>query len=324
MSGSIFQTLFLDMDIDYILFIQSIREFFGSSLDGFFMAVSDVVNYAYVMIGVVYWGISKRYGSLLIFSFGYNRLANGLLKQTVCAYRPWVRSDAVHPVRAAVGPASGYSFPSGHTTNAMVMFGTPFALKHIGAAVKIFCIFLIVLIAFSRNYLGVHTPQDVIFAILVGALMIYLAAKTMDYVDRKPSNDILVALTGIAITLLIGVFVMAKQYPMDYLADGTLIVDPEPMKDDTLNFLSATIMAFAGWIVERRLIKFKMEATTMRRLARIGWGLLGYMLFQTALVPFLRSSLSVRTAIIVISAARMFYIMILFPLLIRIFEGKEK
>ncbi|MBQ0080947.1 MAG: phosphatase PAP2 family protein [Alistipes sp.] len=311
------------MDIDYLLFIQNIRGYFGTSLDSLFMALSDVVNYAYVMIAVIYWGISKRFGTVLLFSFAYNRLANGMLKQTVCAYRPWVRSSAIHPVKAAVGPASGYSFPSGHTTNAVVMFGAPFTVKGIGIAAKFFCIFMIAIIAFSRNYLGVHTPQDVIFAIIVGALMVFLASKTVSYVEKHPSSDILVALFGVVLTLLCTLFIMTKGYPMDYGADGKLIVDPEPMKDDTLNFFSATIMVFIGWIVERRLIKFRMTGTTYRRLVRVCWGLLGYMIFQTVLVPILWNSLDVRLAIISISALRMLYIMVLFPLLIRIFEGKE-
>ena len=59
--------------------------------------------------------------------------------------------------------ATGYSFPSGHTMSGTSTYGTTIAMqrkKRKGAAV--FCGVMIALTGFSRNFLGVHTPQDVV------------------------------------------------------------------------------------------------------------------------------------------------------------------
>ncbi|MFR6582359.1 MAG: phosphatase PAP2 family protein [Ruminococcus sp.] len=56
--------------------------------------------------------------------------------------------------------ATGYSFPSGHTTRATAMFGGSglwfMEKKHSVVAGLLFV--LVFLTMFSRNYLGVHTP----------------------------------------------------------------------------------------------------------------------------------------------------------------------
>lgn len=71
-------------------------------------------------------------------------------------------------VEAARADATGYSFPSGHTQNIVGTTASIFASRK-ETWVRIVCIVLMVLVPFSRMYLGVHTPLDVGVAFLTAA-----------------------------------------------------------------------------------------------------------------------------------------------------------
>src|SRR5699024_7951222 len=73
----------------------------------------------------------------------------------------------------------GYSFPSGHTMYAVSLYGITltlvwFKLKSIGEQIFLTIIisFIIVTIALSRIYLGVHYPSDIIGAIFMSNFII--------------------------------------------------------------------------------------------------------------------------------------------------------
>jgi undecaprenyl-diphosphatase len=88
-----------------------------------------------------------------------------LIKALVARARPY---DAVPGLEILVAPLSSYSFPSGHANSSFaaaialaLAFGRRGALAYIPA----------VLIAFSRCYVGVHYPSDVLAGMLVGTLV---------------------------------------------------------------------------------------------------------------------------------------------------------
>ena len=115
------------MDIDFLLFLQGLRDFTAGVLDDLFVQFSVFGEpfYALILMGILYWCISKSMGVFVLMGWGFGRLANGFLKITFCAYRPWIRDARVKPLEAVVAKATGYSFPSGHTTNDTAVFGGP-------------------------------------------------------------------------------------------------------------------------------------------------------------------------------------------------------
>lgn len=90
----------------------------------------------------------------------FGTLANQFLKITCRVPRPWALDPDFAIVEAARAAATGYSFPSGHTQNAVGTFGA-IALQTKQRWVRWACIALLLLVPFSRMYLGVHTPLDV-------------------------------------------------------------------------------------------------------------------------------------------------------------------
>ena len=68
--------------------------------------------------------MDKRWGYIFLTNHWFGELVNGVIKLTVCAYRPWIRSDLIEPAGDSKMAATGYSFPSGHTRTATTNYGT--------------------------------------------------------------------------------------------------------------------------------------------------------------------------------------------------------
>lgn len=263
------------MDLDYLLFLQGVREGLPGFVTQFFVAVSAIAASAVLVLVpcFIYWCLDKRGGQFLVFSFALASTCNQLVKSIACVYRPWVRSPAIRPVEAALPEATGYSFPSGHTqVAASVVGGLGYHYRKRWPALFVGCWVLVALVALSRNVLGVHAPQDVLVAITESVIIILLVDPLLRWVDDKDGRDAIVAVAGVAITLAFLVFCILKEYPVDYDATGAVLVDPKAMVVDCYKSAGASLGAFAGWFLERRLVGFETNA-------RAGWRRHGLRLF---------------------------------------------
>ena len=87
------------MDIEILLSLQQFRNGAGGFLTDFLnkMTFLGELNTAIVLMAIIYWCVSKDIGSYLLMGWSGNRLVNGVLKVTVCAYRPWIRDPRIVP-----------------------------------------------------------------------------------------------------------------------------------------------------------------------------------------------------------------------------------
>ena len=152
------------MDIQYLLWLQELRNATGGIFNEFFNALSKIaVDVLPFLPFFIFWCVDKKWGYRYLVTFGLGNMANGIIKLTACAYRPWIRSDLIEPAGDSKVAATGYSFPSGHTTEATSVYGTTIAWQYKKRKwLAVLCGVLLALTGFSRNFLGVHTPQDVI------------------------------------------------------------------------------------------------------------------------------------------------------------------
>ena len=245
------------MDIEYLLLLQNWREATGNFLTPFLEWISIFsIRWLLIIPVIIYWCINKRDGLYSFASYGVSRLINGVSKLTVCAYRPWIRDARVIPARDAIKSATGYSFPSGHVMNAAPVYTSVAVLyrKKI-PFITFLCCLGIFLTAFSRNYLGVHTPQDVVIGALLGIFAVYLTGKIFAYLYKNPEKENRIILLGLIICAAAVAYVKLKPYPMDYI-DGKLIVDPKKMINDFFGDLGLFAGVLIGRYLEKTFIKF--------------------------------------------------------------------
>lgn len=194
------------MDIEYLLFLQKIRELLGGALDTFMLkaTVLGEPTITFLLLAFVYWCVDKRIGQAMALNVSVACTWNQFIKWKCRIDRPWVRDERIMPVQKAIAGAGGYSFPSGHTTRAAAVWGTLGALlwKSKERTVSVLCGIILLVIAFSRNYLGVHTPQDVLVSLLAGGILIFFMEKVLCWAEKGKNRDMIVAGIGCLVCFL--------------------------------------------------------------------------------------------------------------------------
>ncbi len=312
------------MDIDILLILQEFRNGAGACLTDFMTKMSFIgeMNTVLIITALIYWCADKEFGKYLLMGWSGNRVVNGLLKVTACVYRPWIRDVRIVPDKDALALATGYSFPSGHSMNAASLFGGGAIRKELSKGLRITLGIFVVLIAFSRIFLGVHTPQDILVGAGAGLLVMWLTGKLLAWVDKNPGKDILVACIGIAAAVAIAVFAAVKSYPMDYNEAGELLVDGAKMANDTYKGVGWCVGFLLGWILEKRFVGFSTDVPMITRITRLATGLLSYYAVSLILNPLLKSLIPGVGGTVTTCFIQMFYVTFVFPLCIKHFERK--
>lgn len=313
------------MDLQYLLWLQGLRESLSGALDGFFLLVSQLgkAELPMAVTLIVYWCFSRELGQRLLFCLNGSDLFNNVLKLSCCVYRPWVRETALRPVEKALSTATGYSFPSGHSSKAGAFFGSLGIAGKKRRWVPWVCGVVILLVMFSRNYLGVHTPQDVLTGAAVGLLCAFLLPCLLRWAEKGPNWDLLAAGIGAALCGLSVWYVLAKSYPADLAADGSLLVDPVKMQKDFFLSAGAVLGMLAGWLLEGRKVRFTTDCGWGVKLFRLLSGLLiGFAGFYTLLRHWLQNALGTNFGAMLGVALAMFYLVGLHPMLFTWVEKK--
>ena len=129
--------------------------------DAVFSAVTHLGEETVFMVAaiLIFWCVSKQEGYYLLLMGFFGTVVNQFLKLLFRIPRPWVRDPDFTIVESARAQATGYSFPSGHTQNAVATFGG-IARSTRRPWVRWACVAVLLLVSFSRLYLGVHTLID--------------------------------------------------------------------------------------------------------------------------------------------------------------------
>ena len=307
------------MDINILFALQDFRNGVGAFLSDFFskMTFLGELTTAMVLMAIIYWSVSKDFGSYLLMGWNGNRLVNGVLKVTACAYRPWIRDARIVPYGNSMTTATGYSFPSGHTMNAASTYGGVAVRRNMPKALRVAMGLTVVLVAFSRIFLGVHTPQDILVGAIAGTVVMVLAARLMAWVEAHPGKDWLVACVGLALAAAVAVYAAVKPYPADYNAEGKLLVDGAKMAKDTFKGVGWCAAFLVGWVLERRFVGFTTDIPMAQRVTRAAIGLLSYYAVSLILVPLVNGWIGGPVGTLISCFIQMLYISFCFPWLCR-------
>jgi undecaprenyl-diphosphatase len=149
---------------------------------------SGAVVVALVVIAfVIFWRTGRwQYGIGMAVSVLGSLAVAEVVKYVVARARPPLYLHAV--------VETGYSFPSNHATVAMALYGffiyaawraarTPWR----SPLIILLCA-IILLVGFSRIYLGVHYPSDVVAGYAIGFIFAWVGARTTQRLLRNPKR----------------------------------------------------------------------------------------------------------------------------------------
>ena len=244
----------LELQKPIMLFFQSIRVPAG---DIFAKAVTYCGDapVAILVLLLGYWCVDKRLG----FAFGGTLLpANfsmNILKVIFRVPRPWVQyPDELECILPST--ATGYSFPSGHSTTSGALWGTAYKFSK-KQWLKILSIILIILVPVSRVYLTCHWPMDVIVGTALGLSFSLILSKKMYalYDDEKHFGKVavIIATTTGAVGIVTAI-----------LLEGGAI-EALLWKD----LMETAIMCsglFLGAFLEKNKVNFKVPSTIKKKI----------------------------------------------------------
>lgn len=242
--------------MDYLLWLQKIREALGPVFENLLNGISYLSTIAVFVLLVVYWCFHKKTGKFALLCYGIGQTLNQSIKAVCCVQRPWILNELIKPSEKAIKSATGYSFPSGHSESSFAAYGALVFKKFGKTPMAIGLIIMIGLIGLSRNFLGVHTLQDVLAGFAVGFISIvavYLLEKHQCCYDER--NVSLISLAGV---VAVSVYVLKKGYSGS--EDQALLMQKDAMK--AYGFMAGSIIAF---FLERRYVRFKTEEMNRRK-----------------------------------------------------------
>lgn len=216
---------------------------------------------------VVFWCVSKWEGYYLMTIAFCGTVLNQFLKLICRVPRPWVRDPNFTIVESARAEATGYSFPSGHTQNAIGIFG---GMARWGGRrwVRLGLTALALVIAFSRMYLGVHTPADVGVSLVLAAALVLGLYPLMRRAQEKPRYMGYVLAAMLVVSGAFVVFVEAYGFSADTDAENLASGIGNAWK-----MLGAVAGMTLAWLLDRRYIHFETQAVWWVQVIKVAVGM---------------------------------------------------
>lgn len=260
----------------FLYFLESIRNPF---LDWFFATVTHLGEEIYfLLIAIIFfWCVSKREGYYILMTGLVGTVVNQVAKLFFRVPRPWVLDKEFNIVESAREEATGYSFPSGHTQNVAGTYGAVASAKP-GKIRTAICVTVIALVAFSRMYLGVHTPLDVIVSLLIGLVLVLVLRPLFSTEERfKRSMPWIV---GASVLLSIGLLA----YVIAISGDTSL--DPHNYQSGLKNactLLGCTAGLVVVHIIDSKFINFGTDGRWYAQVIKLVLGLIGIIAIKSGL-----------------------------------------
>ena len=183
--------------------IKAIQEFQGPLVNTVFLVITSLgsgILFLFVL-PFLFWCVDYRLGLRVTLLCSVSAFCNFSLKDLFAQPRPFDLDPSV-----ALTTARGYGLPSGHSQGSLVLWGS------IAEWVKrrwfwVVTIILVALIGFSRVYLGVHFPSDVVAGWLLGFgfLVLYCIfyPRVEAWISGKTPRVHLLLLLGVLLGLML-------------------------------------------------------------------------------------------------------------------------
>lgn len=214
---------------------------------------------------ILLWCIDKRRGYFVLFVGFIGVICNQFLKLLCRIPRPWVLDPEFTIVESAREAATGYSFPSGHTQSAVGNFGA-IAYTSRKKWSRYLALAAAVVVPFSRMYLGVHTPADVLTAAAIAAALIFLLRPVV-YSENKRNIPILL---GCITLLALGYLCFAQFYPFPENVD---VHNLQSGRESAFTMLGCLLGFVLVYTVDTKWLDFPVKAVWWAQIIKVVVGL---------------------------------------------------
>ena len=220
----------------------------------------------------LYWCYNKKVASKLAISF----FASGLFVQTMKIFfripRPWILDSRIKPTEKMMETATGYSFPSGHTQTATsICYGAIESFKK--SKIKYILFVFPFLMMFSRMYVRVHSPLDVIVSYIVSSLVVFTCIYLLNKDYKKNMKILCCVFSLIAVAGLI--------YAMVIVDNG---VSTYELVEDSIKTYGAVFGFSLGTVMEMKYLNFSIKDRTLKeKIIIILIGLIGTLAMKSGL-----------------------------------------
>ena len=250
--------------MNFLYFLEKIRV---PGLNEFMLAVTycgDEIAFLVTAL-ILFWCVDKRRGYYIL-SVGFvGTLLNQFMKLWFRIPRPWVIDEKFSILEQAREAATGYSFPSGHTQNAVGTFGG-IAYTAKKKPIRIICILIAILVPISRMYVGVHTPLDVSVAAVIAGILIFVFRPLILGNEGKYFPLMMGIMTLLAVAYLC--FVEFYSFPADVDAHNLL-----SGKKNAYTLMGCLIGLLIVYFADEKWLRFEVNAIWWAQIIKVAIGL---------------------------------------------------
>lgn len=236
------------MDLEIVRIIQQLR---NPVFDWLFYLITHLGDQI-VFIGlsvIVYWTINKKYAHRFVFTFMVTAFINSSLKQVFQRDRPYYYEGVTYEPSWLT---PGYAFPSGHSAAAGAL---GYMLYDVSKRtkkkwIKYLSIAVLILVPFSRVYLGQHFLSDVIVGVVISFVLAHFIFKL---IDKMGDNEHLY-------TLMIAPFALIS----------FLFVQNEVVVISVAGFVGFAV----GYYFEKEKVKYDVSEVLWIQIVKVIFGLI--------------------------------------------------
>ena len=252
--------------MDFLVWLEGIRTPF---LDALISAVTHLGEETLFMAVslIFFWCVDKHRGYYLLFCGFCGTVCIQILKMIFRIPRPWVLDPNLTIVESARAEATGYSFPSGHTQCATTLYGG-MARSSGRTAIRTVGILLCLAIAFSRMYLGVHTPKDVLVSLAIGFSLVLILYPIIEASRKNPR--IMYGVIAFAFLLSLGNLLFVELYAFPANTDPVNLNDA---RQNAWKLFAAVLGMCILYPVERKWIRFETHAVWWAQIMKLIGGI---------------------------------------------------
>lgn len=238
-------------------FLYFLRDIGNPVFDFFFETITHLgEELVFLVISIIFfWCVDKREGYFILLSGLLGTLINQAAKLACRVPRPWHINSDFQPVGNSKIEATGYSFPSGHTQNTATTFGCIAAYNRRKRWVIIASVAIIVLVSFSRMYLGVHTPLDVVTSLFISLGLVLILRpwfETREKFDK--AYPVIVVISVVLSAAFLGYVLLIKgDAGLDYLNYNSAF-------KNACTLLGCTVGLVVVWFVDTTYVNFDTKA----------------------------------------------------------------